>query len=202
MVSPLGSLGTRGCLRSRNRFLSAPTASQRQSGGADAWDAWVAGTLSELKNNQLLRSLRAVAPVSRSATRVCMEDMVEGVQREVVVFTANDYLGLSTHAEVRAAASAAALEYGSGPRGSALLCGYTAAHQQLEGELARLKDCEQALLFPTGFAANLSVIGTMVTSSSCAIFSDALNHASIVDGARLASKSSGAELHVSTLARL
>jgi len=114
----------------------------------------------------------------------------------VLNFSANDYLGLSCAPEVQAAASEAALAYGSGPRGSALVCGYTVAHRRLERDLARLKGCEEALLFPTGFAANLAVLGALITSPSCAIFSDALNHASIVDGARLAAKSTGAVLHV------
>lgn len=131
-------------------------------------------------------------PAHHSATRVHLA----GHMSEVVVFAANDYLGLSSHPDVRAAASAAALAHGSGPRSSALLCGYTGAHRALEEELAALKGTDEALLFPTGFAANLSVLGTLLTSPECALFSDELNHASIVDGARLAVKSTGASLHI------
>jgi len=107
---------------------------------------------------------------------------------ELIVFAANDYLGLSANASVRAAAAAAAAEHGCGPRSSALVCGYTDGHAQLEAALAALKGCEDALLFPTGFAANMAVINTLADGSECAVFSDALNHASIVDGARLAAR--------------
>ena len=124
------------------------------------------------------------------------ENITEPHAQRVSVFASNDYLGLSSHKDVRAAAAWAALEHGCGPRSSALVCGYTDAHAALEAGLAQLKGTEDALLFPTGFAANLAVMGALASSPSCAIFSDELNHASIVDGARLACKGAGAALHV------
>lgn len=114
----------------------------------------------------------------------------------LLVFAANDYLGLSGHPEVRTAAARATAVFGCGPRSSALVCGYTDQHASLESALADLKGSEDVILFPTGFAANLAVLGALATSDDCAIFSDALNHASIVDGARLAAKGAGAKLHI------
>ena len=171
------------------RFRRLSTAAARQS-VTSAWVAWTSSTMEELARRRLLRDLRAVVPIGGSSSRV------SSPHGELLVFAANDYLGLSAHTGVRAAASAAAAEHGSGPRSSALVCGYTDAHRGLELGLARLKACEEALLFPTGFAANMAVVGTLADGPDCAIFSDALNHASIVDGARLAARGAGASLHI------
>ena len=66
--------------------------------------------------------------------------------------------------------------------------GYTFLHEELERRLARLKNTEECLLFPTGFAANMAVVSALCSSPDVTIFSDELNHASIVDGARLATR--------------
>ena len=66
--------------------------------------------------------------------------------------------------------------------------GYTFLHEELERRLARLKNTEESLLFPTGFAANMAVVSALCSSPDVTIFSDELNHASIVDGARLATR--------------
>ena len=66
--------------------------------------------------------------------------------------------------------------------------GYTQLHSELEGRLAELKSKEDCLLFPTGFAANLAVLTALCSNAGAAIFSDELNHASIIDGARLAAR--------------
>ena len=115
--------------------------------------------------------------------------------RVLRLFSSNDYLGLSAHPAVRAASSSAAARHGSGPRSSALVCGYTRDHRELETSLASLKRAEEALLFPTGFAANLGVIPALADGPDVHVFSDALNHASIVDGCRLA-KAKGARVSV------
>ena len=107
--------------------------------------------------------------------------------RRLRLFSSNDYLGLGTHPRVRAAAARAAAAHGSGPRSSPLVCGYTVAHRELEKGLASLKNTEECLLFPAGFAANLGVLPSLADGPDCEIFSDRLNHASIVDGCRLAS---------------
>ncbi|XP_028807309.1 8-amino-7-oxononanoate synthase isoform X2 [Neltuma alba] len=121
--------------------------------------------------------------------------------KKLILFSGNDYLGLSSHPTIGRAAAKAALEHGMGPRGSALICGYTNYHSQLESCLADLKKKEDCLLCPTGFAANMALmtaigsIGSLLTENSIpskdekiAIFSDALNHASIIDGIRLAER--------------
>jgi 8-amino-7-oxononanoate synthase len=116
--------------------------------------------------------------------------------RTVKLFCLNDYLGLSAHPAVREAAASAARLYGSGPRSSPLAGGYTCYHRDLELALADLKSTEDCLLFPTGFAANLAVASAAGTlRDKLTIFSDELNHASIVDGVRMA-RHSGATVHV------
>eukprot|EP00879_Flechtneria_rotunda_P023441 GHRR01024794.1.p1 GENE.GHRR01024794.1~~GHRR01024794.1.p1 ORF type:complete len:455 (+),score=151.56 GHRR01024794.1:262-1626(+) len=124
----------------------------------------------------------------------------------IVLFSVNDYLGLSTHPALKAAAANAAWQVGCGPRSSALVSGFTTEHRQLELELARLKGTEDALLFPTGFSANVAVVSVLASAADnssavgyasgdtattikqpkVVIFSDELNHASLIDGARLA----------------
>lgn len=113
--------------------------------------------------------------------------------RTVKLFSLNDYLGLSTHPRVRYAAAAAARSFGNGPRASALVAGYTVHHQELEIALSSLKHTQDALLFPSGFAANVAVMSCLAGSGDIDIFSDELNHASIIDGVRLA-KRDGARL--------
>ena len=143
--------------------------------GAD-WDRWLKTAWQALSAEQLDRSLVAIEPVG--ATRVRIDD------REVCLFSGNDYMVLSTHPEVRRAAIDAIEQFGLGPRGSPLTCGYTTAHERLEATLADLEGAERALLFPTGYAANLGVISS-VSDDDTEIFSDSLNHASIIDGIRL-----------------
>lgn len=104
------------------------------------------------------------------------------------LFSSNDYLGMSSHPDVRAAAASAASRWGSGPRSSALVCGYTHEHRVLESGLASLKESEECLLFPTGYAVNVGIIPALCDAPDCHVFSDALNHASIVDGCKLAAR--------------
>ncbi|KAK4780913.1 hypothetical protein SAY87_017019 [Trapa incisa] len=139
------------------------------------------------------------------------DEKVESNQyfRKLILFSGNDYLGLSTHPTIGKAASKAAQDHGMGPRGSALICGYTNYHRQLECSLAELKKKEDCLLCPTGFAANMALmvavgdVSLLLSTDSqplevekVAIFSDALNHASIIDGIRLAGKQKGVKIFV------
>ena len=105
--------------------------------------------------------------------------------REVVSFASNDYLGLSSHPAVVATAHAALETWGAGMGSARLIAGARPVHRELEDELARWKNETAALLFPTGYAANLGVLTTF-GARGATIFSDELNHASIVDGCRLA----------------
>jgi 8-amino-7-oxononanoate synthase len=97
----------------------------------------------------------------------------------------NNYLGLTHHPKVVAAAEAALHKYGSGCTGSRFLNGTLDLHERLEERLARFLNQEAALVFSTGFQTNLGVISALVQREDH-LFSDKLNHASIVDGARLA----------------
>jgi 8-amino-7-oxononanoate synthase len=103
----------------------------------------------------------------------------------VVSFASNDYLGLSAHREVIAAAHEALDRWGAGSGASRLVTGSRPVHAELEEALAEWKGCERAVVFPTGFAANLSVLSVFGTDG-VHVHSDELNHASIVDGCRLA----------------
>jgi 8-amino-7-oxononanoate synthase len=105
--------------------------------------------------------------------------------RAVIAFASNDYLGLTQHAAVIEAAHAALDRWGTGSGAARLIVGSRPVHSELERELAAWKDAEAAVLFPTGFAANLGVLTTF-GGPGVLVCSDELNHASIVDGTRLA----------------
>ena len=105
-------------------------------------------------------------------------------ERKIMVGS-NNYLGLTHHPHVLAAAEAALRRYGSGCTGSRFLNGTLDLHERLEERLARFLNQEAALVFSTGFQTNLGVLATLVGRDDH-LFSDKLNHASIVDGARLA----------------
>jgi 8-amino-7-oxononanoate synthase len=108
--------------------------------------------------------------------------MLEGA--DVVSFASNDYLGLSAHPAVRAAAHDALERWGTGAGASRLVTGSRPVHSELEDELAQWKGTEAAVCFPTGFAANLGVL-SVLGGPGVRVFSDELNHASIIDGCRL-----------------
>ena len=104
--------------------------------------------------------------------------------QKVVAFASNDYLGLSLHPVVVAAAHEALDHWGTGAGASRLLTGTRPVHEELEAELAAWKTTERAAVFPTRFAANLGVLDAF-GDHGVRICSDELNHASIIDGARL-----------------
>ncbi len=104
--------------------------------------------------------------------------------REVTSFASNDYLGLSQHPAVVSAAHDALDRFGTGSGSARLIVGSRSIHDRLECELASWKHSEAAVLFPTGFAANLGVFSTFADANTL-ICSDELNHASIIDGCRL-----------------
>jgi 8-amino-7-oxononanoate synthase len=103
----------------------------------------------------------------------------------VVSFASNDYLGLTQHPAVIAAAHAALDRWGAGSGSARLIVGSRPIHSELEHALADWKRAERAALFPTGFAANLGVLTTF-GGPDTVVVSDELNHASIIDGCRLA----------------
>lgn len=109
--------------------------------------------------------------------------------RPLLNFCSNDYLGLANHPRVVEALRRGASEFGVGSGASHLVCGHSLPHEQLEEALAAFTHRERALLFSTGYMANLGVIDALVGRGGT-IFEDRLNHASLLDGARL----SGAKL--------
>ena len=104
--------------------------------------------------------------------------------RDVVLLGSNNYLGLSTHPEVISAAVEATQVFGTGASGSRLISGNSELYAPLETNLAKAKGTEAALVFSSGYAANTSVIPVLAGEGDL-ILSDALNHASIIDGCRL-----------------
>jgi glycine C-acetyltransferase len=110
--------------------------------------------------------------------------LMEGVG-EVQMFASNDYLGLANHPDVVAAAEAALRQFGAGTAGARFICGTTSLHVAFEQELAEFLGLEAALTFSSGFAANVALIST-ITQPGDVVFSDALNHASLIDGCRMA----------------
>jgi len=102
----------------------------------------------------------------------------------LVNFSSNDYLGLASHPSVGEALARAAARWGSGASASRLVCGDFVPHRELENALARFEEGEAAVLFGSGYAANCGLLPTFAGRDDV-ILSDALNHASLVDGCRL-----------------
>lgn len=139
--------------------------------------AFIQDELHALRKTSLYRHLRAVAGEQDTILTV------DG--REVLNLCSNNYLGLANHPALRQAAKEAIDRYGCGSGASRLISGNMTLHEALESKIAELKGTEAALVFNSGFQANTGVIPVLVGEGD-AIFSDALNHASIIDGCRLA----------------
>ncbi|MPZ75701.1 MAG: 8-amino-7-oxononanoate synthase [Deltaproteobacteria bacterium] len=105
--------------------------------------------------------------------------------REAINFSSNNYLGLADHPALREAAKAAIDRYGCGSGASRLITGNMTLHEELENRLAGLKGTEAALVFNSGFQANTGIISALLGEGDV-VLSDSLNHASIIDGCRLA----------------
>ncbi len=110
---------------------------------------------------------------------------VAATDAPIVTFASNDYLGLTQHEAVKSAAAQAALCWGSGSGSARLIVGSRRLHSELEATIAQWRGTESSVLFSTGFAANLGVVTTF-GAHAAVICSDALNHASIIDGCRQA----------------
>ncbi|WP_042805008.1 8-amino-7-oxononanoate synthase [Thermoanaerobacter sp. A7A] len=104
--------------------------------------------------------------------------------QEVLLFSSNNYLGMSHHPRVKAATLEAVERWGTGSGGSRLTTGNFVLHRQLEERIARFKSTEDAIVFSSGYLANLGVISALVGQGDL-VLSDELNHASIIDGCRL-----------------
>lgn len=136
----------------------------------------VARTLEELTTAGLLRHLRTLQ--TPQGARVRLGD------RDVVLLCSNDYLGLADHPRVRAGAIEAVERWGAGAGSSRLVSGGTELHERLERELAELKGGEACVLIGSGYLANVGIVQALAGPGEV-VLSDALNHASLVDGCRL-----------------
>lgn len=152
--------------------------------------------LARLREAHLLRHRRQVSPLMAPADLAPSQEalrattyLIDGQPR--LSFGSNDYLGLSQHPAVMAAAHEAIARYGVGATASPLVCGHSPAHEQLESALAAFTGLPRALYFYAGYAANVGLVPALVGKGD-AVFSDALNHACLIDGIRL----SRAELNV------
>ncbi len=142
-----------------------------------AADADARARLTELREAGLLRRMRTIA--GAQGPRV----MLDG--RDVLLLCSNNYLGLAGHRDVRLAGAAAYRDQGAGAGASRLVSGNMTAHERLERRLATFHCQPAALLFGSGYLANTGTIGALARKGGV-VFSDELNHASIVDGCRLA----------------
>ncbi|HEX9780612.1 MAG TPA: 8-amino-7-oxononanoate synthase [bacterium] len=131
--------------------------------------------LDSLERRQLLRGMTVLDAAEGSAVSI------RG--RRIVCFCLNDYLGLSRHPRVSDAAARSARDWGVGARASRLLAGTTRIHEALEGALAEWHGAARALVYSSGFLANLGTITSLVSAGDCVLI-DRLSHASLIDAAR------------------
>ncbi len=138
--------------------------------------AWIDDEMAKLQEANLLTNIRTIDSP--------MDAWVTIAGRRVLNFCANNYLGLANHPQLRQAAKAAIDEYGVGPGAVRTIAGTMALHIELEQRLAAFKKAEACITFQSGFMANVATIPALVGPGDV-IFSDELNHASIIDASRL-----------------
>ena len=138
--------------------------------------AFLDAEIEELKAPGLYRRLRVVESEQKSRC------VIDG--REVITLSSNNYLGLNTHPKLKAAALDAVERYGAGSGAVRTIAGTMSLHEELEARLAEFKHTEAVLTFQSGFTCNTGVI-PILAPEGATIVSDALNHASIIDGIRL-----------------
>jgi 8-amino-7-oxononanoate synthase len=137
----------------------------------------IAERLEELREQKLYRRMRLVS--GPQGPRVLLDG------RPVLLLCSNNYLGLADHPRVREAAAEAAMRWGVGAGASRLISGNMTVHRRVEEQIADFKGSEACVLFGSGYLANAGVISTLAREGDV-VLSDSLNHASIVDGCRLA----------------
>jgi 8-amino-7-oxononanoate synthase len=154
--------------------------------GAATWPEWAEQKNAKARAKGRWRQLRTF---DGSGPRGVLGD-----GQEVVAFASNDYLGLSAHPLVVAAAHEALERWGAGAGAARLVSGTRPVHAELEEALAHWKGAEAAVVFPSGYSANVGVLSALA-GPGVLICSDTLNHASIIDGCRLA-RSLGAQVEI------
>ena len=142
----------------------------------DTFRALVEGELATLKEQGLYRTLRVLDGEQRPRS------VIDG--RQVINLSSNNYLGLTTHPRLKQAAKQAIDEWGVGSGAVRTIIGTMQIHEELERLLAEFKHTEAVLVLQSGFTANAAVLGPILGDGDLVI-SDALNHASIIDGVRL-----------------
>lgn len=138
--------------------------------------AFLDAEIEDLRAKGLFRRLRVIESEQKSRC------VIDG--REVITLSSNNYLGLNTHPKLREAAERAVREFGAGSGAVRTIAGTMSLHEELEARLATFKHTEAVLTFQSGFTANTGVI-PILAPEGAVIVSDALNHASIIDGIRL-----------------
>ena len=141
------------------------------------------GFLQDLAEHGELLTRRCIT--SAADREVCVEDQATGTTHAMLMFGSNNYLGLATHPHLRERATAALEEFGAGVGGPPLLNGYTSLHRELEQRLAALKGAEDALVFASGYAANVGLVNGLMQKTDT-VYYDAYSHASFCDGMKMA----------------
>src|SRR5215213_280402 len=160
----------------RTRRRTSPPPRSPPVGAIDPAMGDVGDRLSELHAAGLYRRLRLIE--SPQGPRVTLDGA------EVLLLCSNNYLGLADHPRVRQAAADAAERFGAGAGASRLVSGNMSLHRSLEDRIAAFSGYQAALLFGSGYLANLGTIAALARRGQV-VFSDELNHASIIDGCRL-----------------
>ncbi len=140
------------------------------------WQDSLLESLNVLKEKNLHRSLESAD--SATGPRICID------QKELLNFSSNNYLGLANHAKVKQAAVRSISEWGTGSGASRLISGNLKIHTDLENKLAQFKKEESTLIFSSGYLANLGAVTALVDEKDVVLI-DRLNHASLIDAARL-----------------
>ena len=145
-------------------------------------DDFTKDVLETAKRNNTYRTLRTMETPESSHVKICVAGA--HASSEQILLASNSYLDLANILELKQAMAQAVLDWGTGSGGARLTTGNKTPHDELEYELAKFKGEEAAITFNTGYMANVGTISALCGKSDI-IFSDALNHASIIDGIRL-----------------
>jgi glycine C-acetyltransferase len=143
--------------------------------------------IKNLDKNKELQHLRCI--ISPSDREVLVNDKYTGKTKKMLMFGSNNYLGLANHPYVIEKTKAAFSQYGVGIGGPPLLNGYTNLHRELEEKLAELKNCEDALIFSSGYGANVGLVSALINSNDLFLY-DSNSHASLYDGIKMSGANS------------
>ena len=144
-------------------------------------DVFTKDALETARANNTYRSMRLMETPESSCVKIRMPN---GASREQILLASNSYLDLANIDELKQAMAQSVLEWGTGSGGARLTTGYKTPHQELEEFIAKFKGEESSITFNTGYMANVGTISALCGKNDF-IFSDELNHASIIDGIRL-----------------